>query len=200
MPVRQRNLRSDAARNALYAQHPDLPRYAATLFAQRHPGCRLAYPLDDMVQDAAIAFLRAGELWDESRNVKFRTYAFRTIFRTLARKTRGLSLIHIPAYVWERHQVPKSLLHTLPIQYELPDKPPTVVANAAFDEYIRPLLMDQRRLLNGGFSTIGHHIAAFAIAATESRINTEQKEVNCLVREGLETVPHENRRSDWRRI
>jgi len=69
--------------------------------ARQYQSYRL--PLTDLVQEAAIALLRAIAKFDWRRNVKFRTYAEYWIRQAIERElARSRSLVHVPLYVQQK--------------------------------------------------------------------------------------------------
>jgi RNA polymerase sigma factor (sigma-70 family) len=74
-----------------------LPKHVASLF-RSHP-CFQRYPFDDLVQEGFVALIRSAERWEESRGVKFISYAHRAIANSLRRILFDAGLIHVPAHL-----------------------------------------------------------------------------------------------------
>jgi hypothetical protein len=71
LPVR----RGPAERNALVEQWSGLPIWVACRFYPQLKG----QDRSDLISEGYLNLLRAAELWDESRDIKFTTYAVRWI-------------------------------------------------------------------------------------------------------------------------
>jgi RNA polymerase nonessential primary-like sigma factor len=82
--------RSIAERNALVEQWIGL----ASFVARRISVSRLTP--DEMLRAGEDGLLRAAELWDETRGVRFNTYAYRCIHHAIWKANRMALLIHVP--------------------------------------------------------------------------------------------------------
>lgn len=89
-------IRGAAERNALAEANTGLVGYTIQRLLR---GGRLgAEEFEDAVQDGMLGLLRAAELWDESRGVKFSTYAVYWIRQAVLRGRDEADLIVIPSY------------------------------------------------------------------------------------------------------
>ena len=89
-------IRSVEARNALVEQYMPFALYQANNYLYRS---HLA--LADVKSAAMLGLIRAAELWDESRNVKFTTYSAWWIRQEINRAISGGALIRVPAGAYE---------------------------------------------------------------------------------------------------
>lgn len=98
--ARHATLRDTEARNELVVQWSGLPRFVA----KKYRGILRARGIDqdDAEQVGHVALLRAAEIWDESRGVRFATYAVWSIRHRVELLIRTDGLIHVPAAHAER--------------------------------------------------------------------------------------------------
>lgn len=91
-------LRSVAARNVLIEQWKDLPGFVV-FKKMRNSNHVKKLGTDEAVQVGFLALVRAAELWDESRNIKFNTYAVRSIMVNVIMAGLADGVIHIPHHL-----------------------------------------------------------------------------------------------------
>ncbi len=94
-------VRAIHARNKLVLQWKFLPLYVYKRICQL-PDVR-NLPPDDVTQAGFVALMRAAELYDPSRKVKFVTYATRSLRTAMLFACRQDRTIHVPDYLFETH-------------------------------------------------------------------------------------------------
>jgi RNA polymerase sigma factor (sigma-70 family) len=92
-------LRSQAERNELVVQW--LPLVHKIVRDMQADPWVASMDRDDAVQAGRLALIRAAELWDESRDIQFNTYAFRSIERRIRHESRNQCLVHVPQTYFE---------------------------------------------------------------------------------------------------
>lgn len=96
--------REGAARDALVAQWQYLPAWCfSALLKGRYAEALRAIGTDDCISIGRGALIRAAEIWDDSRNVKFNSYAITAIMRRLVAETCRCNIITIPHNVGPKY-------------------------------------------------------------------------------------------------
>ena len=88
------------ARNELAMKNSGLVGSTITRYYRRNPLARQHYPRDDASADGFLGLLRAAELFDPKRGIRFSTYASYWIMQSLGRGwDKHFHLIHKPAHL-----------------------------------------------------------------------------------------------------
>jgi RNA polymerase sigma factor (sigma-70 family) len=94
MANRHKSLRSRKARNKLVEQWQFLPGHVWTKSKDNPSLSRLGR--DDAVQAGMLGLIRAAEIWDETKGVKFVTYAYRAVLDRMLKASRQNRVVHVP--------------------------------------------------------------------------------------------------------
>ncbi len=92
------SLRSIEERDALVKQWNGLPMYVWA--KMKHISTVRRFGRDDAVAVGFLTLIRAAELWDSERGVKFNTYAISSIMKEVGKAANDSHLIHVPEYVF----------------------------------------------------------------------------------------------------
>jgi RNA polymerase sigma factor (sigma-70 family) len=92
------SLRTVAARNTIVEANLRLAFKVAALLRRNHY-IRALLTAAEAISAANLGLIRAAELWDEKRGIKFSTYAFRWIAQFVREEARRATVIHVPSYV-----------------------------------------------------------------------------------------------------
>ncbi len=104
MPTALPALRSIADRNALVSANLGLVRAFVLRFARTRPHLARRVGFEDLLQHGYIGLICGAQRWDESRGVRFSTYAWFWIRQTVLRACQQADLIRIPCYLRGRQR------------------------------------------------------------------------------------------------
>ena len=191
-PKRKAPRRSRAERDRLVEQY--FPLVGWCLNRYRHLEAIKRLGPDDAHSAGLCGLLRGAELWDETRGVKFITYAVRCILSHIRNHARTAYLIPIPTHQMEKGRKPPGWMHyhdshsglpghlPAPQAPEGPDTEPLTNALRCLDRRTRDVL--RRRFWKGQtLLEVGNHYGV-----SRERIRQIEKEAIEKLRERL-TAP-----------